>query len=121
MNRKEFVRNTGLAAASLALPRSIFTNPNAAQLRVGIIGVGLRGQNHLSLLLSRDDVAVTAICDISDRMLGSAASIVGKSGKKQPKVYTGNNNAWRTMLEKEKLDTVIIATPWEWHSSSTLR
>src|SRR5687768_10561248 len=115
MNRKEFVRNTGLAAASLAVPLGLFANNEEPKVRVGIIGVGLRGQNHLSLLLRRNDVEVTAICDISPRMLEAAKAIIAKSGKQQPKVYTGDNNIWRSMVASEKLDTVIIATPWEWH------
>jgi hypothetical protein len=48
-------------------------------------------------------------------MLTRSKNIVGKSGKKAPQVYTGDPYAWKTMLEKEKLDAVLIATPWEWH------
>lgn len=118
MNRKEFVRNTGLAAASLALmPNRIFAAEAEPKARVAIIGVGLRGQNHLSLLLRRDDVDLVAICDINDRMLSGAQAIIRKSGKNQPKVYTGDNYSWKGMVEKEKLDAVLIATPWEWHKS----
>ena len=33
-----------------------------------------------------------------------------------PQVFTGDNYAWKNMLEiKGGLDGVIIATPWEWH------
>ena len=115
MNRKEFVKNTGLAAASLALMPTAFAKSADPKIRIGIIGVGLRGQNHLSLLLRRDDVEVTAVCDISDRMLAASKDMVGKTGKKQPRVYTGSGQAWRSMLEKEPFDAVLIATPWEWH------
>src|SRR5687767_6996224 len=116
MNRKEFVKNTGLAAASIALmPTSLFAGRAEPKIKVAIIGVGLRGQNHLALLLRRDDVELTAICDISERMLGAAKSMITKAGKKQPKVYTGDSNSWQSMVEKEPLDAVIIATPWEWH------
>jgi len=117
MNRKEFVKTTGLAAASLAvLPgKTLLAISAPAKVRVGLIGVGLRGQNHLDLLLRRDDVELVAICDIDDRMLKSAKEIIAKSGKKMPLIYTSNLYAWQRMLEREKLDTVIISTPWEWH------
>lgn len=117
MNRKEFVKNTGLAVASLSLlpGGSIFGAAADPKLKVGIIGVGLRGQNHLDLLLRRADVDLLAICDIDDRMLKDAKEMISKSGKKMPQVYTGDPYAWKRMLEKEKLEAIIIATPWEWH------
>ncbi len=117
MNRKEFVRNTALATAAIALPgKSLFAfNGAANKVQVAIIGVGLRGQNHLELLLRRNDVDVVAICDISDVMLTAAKEMITKSGKKMPQVFTGDVYAWKKMVELKSLDTVIIATPWEWH------
>ncbi|HTD93598.1 MAG TPA: Gfo/Idh/MocA family oxidoreductase [Chitinophagaceae bacterium] len=117
MNRKDFVRNSGLAVAALAvLPgRNIFSSAADPKIKLAIIGVGLRGQNHLDLLLRRDDVDLIAICDVEDRMLTSAKEMITKSGKKMPQVYTGDSYAWKRMLEKEKPDGIIIATPWEWH------
>ena len=63
MNRKEFVRNTALATASLAVTPTLnlFAGAMRSNVRVAIIGVGLRGQNHLNLLLRRSDVDVVAI------------------------------------------------------------
>jgi hypothetical protein len=118
MNRKEFVKNAGLAAASLAmLPETnLFARAADAKVKIGLIGTGLRGQNHLDLLLRRNDVDVVAICDVDDRMLTSAKNIISKSGKKMAEVYTGGAYSWKKMLvRKGGLDGVIIATPWEWH------
>lgn len=116
MNRKNFVRLSGLAAASLLMPTSkVFAQDNGIKLKVGIIGVGLRGQEHLRLLLQRNDVELTAICDIDERMLQMAKSIITKSGKKMPLIFTGDPMAWKKMVISEKLDTITIATPWEWH------
>jgi len=86
-----------------------------AKVRVAIIGVGLRGQNHLDLVLRRDDTEVVAICDIDDRMLTSSKELINKSGKKMPQIFTGDPYAWKKMLELKGIDAVIIATPWEWH------
>jgi len=116
MNRKEFVKTTAMATAAFTLPAiNLFAANDDTKVRIGLMGTGLRGQNHLELLLRRSDVDVIAICDVDDRMLGMAKDIVTKSGKKMPAVYTGDNYAWKNLLEKEKLDAVIIASPWEWH------
>ncbi|MDB5208190.1 MAG: Gfo/Idh/MocA family oxidoreductase [Flavisolibacter sp.] len=119
MNRKEFVRNTALTTAAFAMPGKGLFALGAAdnKVRMAIIGTGLRGQNHLELLLRRADVDLVAICDVSDVMLATAKEIITKSGRKMPQVYTGDNYAWKRLVEMEKLDGVIIATPWEWHKS----
>ena len=118
MNRKDFIKTTGLAAGAFMVPgASLFAGDGkmAPRVRVGLIGVGLRGQSHLDLLLRRADVEVVAICDIDDRMLSRSKELIQKSGKKMPQVYTGDPYAWKKMLEKKGLDTVVISTPWEWH------
>jgi hypothetical protein len=117
MRRKDFIKATGLTAAGLAfLPApNVFASGNKTKVKVGIIGVGLRGQNHLDLLLRREDVELVAICDIDDRMLTASKEMITKSGKQMPQVFTGDVYAWKKMLALKGLDTVIIATPWEWH------
>jgi predicted dehydrogenase len=118
MNRKDFIKNTALAGVSFSLfpTTNIFaTGKDVPKVRLAIIGVGARGKNHLDLLLRRDDVELIAICDVDDRVLNESKAIITKSGKKMPQIYSGDNYAWQKMLQKEKLDGVIIVTPWEWH------
>ncbi len=113
------MKNTGLAAAAFSiLPTAqLFSRPLKTKVRIAIIGVGLRGQNHLELALKRSDTEVVAICDINERMLTDALDLVKKSGKATPKVFKGDANAWKKLLETTKgLDGVIIATPWELHA-----
>jgi hypothetical protein len=116
MNRRNFVKNTGLATAAISLLPTITLYGQNRNVRLGFIGVGLRGQNHLDLALRRKDTEVVAICDINDRMLEASANLIKKSGKPMPKIYKGDVNAWRNMLELKDLDGVIISTPWEWHA-----
>lgn len=117
MNRKDFVLSSSAAMAAMAVTpaSSLFSTHAENKLRMGIIGVGLRGQNHLDLLLRRTDVDLVAICDVDERMLKSSRDMIAKSGKKMPAVYSEGNYAWKKMIEKEKLEAIVIATPWEWH------
>jgi predicted dehydrogenase len=116
MHRKDFIKTSALATASLAFASaSKAFSSSLSKVSVAIIGTGLRGQNHLDLLLRRSDVDVTAICDIDDRMLATAKDMITKSGRKMPEIFTGDNYAWKKMLAKKGFDAVIIATPWEWH------
>lgn len=116
MNRKEFVKATALATAAFAVPgKGLLASFADPKVRVALIGTGLRGQNHLDLLLRRNDVDLVAICDVDHRMLSTSKDMITKTGKKMPEVYTGDAYAWKRMVEKEKLDGVVISTPWEWH------
>ncbi len=116
MNRRNFVRNTTLATAAISiLPTGSLFAQNRT-IRLGFIGVGLRGQNHLDLALRRKDCEVVALCDINERMLEAATSLIKKAGKSMPAIYKGDVNAWKKLLELKGLDGVIISTPWEWHA-----
>lgn len=111
-----------MAAASVALlSKTAMAKTNTInKVKIGLIGTGLRGQNHLSLLLKRDDVDVVALCDVDDKMLLMAKKEVDDSKKKMPQIFTGNVYAWKDMLSKTQLDGVVIATPWEWHNQMML-
>lgn len=117
MNRKQFIKNTTLTAASLTILSTgeLLANKVRERVNIVMIGVGLRGQNHLDLLLRRNDIELVAICDIDERMLSKSKEMIVKSGKKIPQIFTGDPYAWKKMLELKDIDGVIIATPWEWH------
>jgi len=121
MERRRFIQNTAITTAAFALAsKNTFAASADSKVKIGLIGTGLRGQGHLSLLLKRDDVDVVAICDIDAKMLDWSKDIVTKSGKTMPQIFTGNVYAWKDMLAKTKLDGVVIATPWEWHNTMML-
>lgn len=120
MHRKQFIKHTSLATAAIASSPAVLSSGNQQKVRIAIIGTGLRGQNHLDLLLRREDVELTAICDIDDRMLTMSKEMINKSGKRMPEIFTGDAYAWKKMLDKKKFDAILIATPWEWHKEMVI-
>ncbi|SNZ00461.1 Gfo/Idh/MocA family protein [Flagellimonas pacifica] len=119
-SRRSFVKKTAIAGAGLALAPSIslgaVKDKLSTKLNVGLIGVGLRGTNHLNNLLLRDDVNVGAICDVDDSRIRLALDIITKKGKGKPKTFGKDEYDYRNLLELKELDAVIIATPWLWHT-----
>ena len=123
MLRRKFIAQTGFTAAAMTVLPSITTHAETKveKVRLAIIGTGLRGQNHLDLILRRADTELVAICDINEKMLESAKAMITKSGKTMPKIFTGDNYAWLKMIETHQLDGIIIATPWEWHKEMIIK
>jgi hypothetical protein len=119
--RRSFIKSSAVLTAGLMFqPDGLFASPDAQKIRLGFIGVGLRGQSHLELALKRNDTDIVAICDIDEGMLKSAVGLFSAAGKKQPLVYKGDEHAYRQLLETKNIDAVIIATPWEWHTPMIL-
>jgi len=85
-------------------------------VRIGFIGIGERGRNHLNIVLRRDDCEVTAICDIDPDAIARSQKMITDFGKKEAAVYTGDEHAYEKMLERDDIDGVFIATPWLWHT-----
>lgn len=115
--RRNFLKTTAMAGLGLAfMPRVGFGKPIFPEkARIALIGVGLRGQNHLFNLLQRDDVEIPAICDVDEKMLADSVKMCEKAGIKKPEIYTGSDFAYRKLLERTDIEGVIISTPWLWH------
>ncbi len=117
-SRRSFLKSTALASAGISiLPSHLVLGAEKEQkVRLGFIGVGLRGQNHLELALRRNDVEVVAICDIQQRMIDMSKDLIKKSGKTMPQIILDGPYGYKKLLENKDIDAVLIATPWEWHT-----
>jgi len=119
-SRRGFVKQSALVGAGIALSPQLSFGSNSIlgkeKLNVGLIGVGLRGTNHLNNVLLRDDVNVVAICDIDERRNTIALGIIKKYGQKTPLVFSKDEYDYRNLLALKEVDAVIISTPWLWHT-----
>lgn len=117
IDRRTFLKTTAITGAGASfLPPYILRSRDDQKVRLGLIGVGLRGRNHLNLLLRRDDVEVVAICDIDPDALRRSQEMISKAGKKAAEEYTGSDLAYHDLLQDESIAGVIISTPWLWHT-----
>ncbi|MBN8577239.1 MAG: Gfo/Idh/MocA family oxidoreductase [Cytophagales bacterium] len=115
--RRDFIRAASAAGLGFSmLPLASWADQKPKNVRVGFIGVGLRGQGHLDLLLNRSDVDVVAICDVQARMIEMSKSLIKKSGKPMPQIINEGPYGYRKLLENKEIEAVIISTPWEWHT-----
>lgn len=117
-NRRNFIKTTATAGIGLSILPSgiVFSKDKNPRIRLGFIGVGMRGQNHLDLALKRNDTDVVAICDVQQIMIDSALKMIADAGKPKPQVIMDGPYGYKKLLENKDIDAVIIATPWEWHT-----
>jgi predicted dehydrogenase len=107
--RRDFIKTSLAGAASL---------PALAQdrpVRVGMLGTGNRGGSLMGRVLRVPWAQVTALCDIDEAALAKAQDAVQTAGQPKPATYTGSPEAYRKLLDRNDVDAVIVATPWEFH------
>jgi predicted dehydrogenase len=118
MNRRSFLRTGVGAAAALAAVRAggAPAEVRCEPVRIGVIGTGGRGTSLLQTILLFPRVEVPAVCDLVPERTQGASSLVEKTTGRRPEVYSGSELAWEGLVERDDLDAVLIATPWEWHA-----
>jgi len=85
-------------------------------VRIAIVGTGLRGRSTLNELLSLPGVEITALADIAPEKAQRAAAMVTKAGKKEPALYTNGERDFERLVQRNDIDFVYTATPWQWHT-----
>ena len=118
IKRRDLLTSAMWGGAGLALSSgSVFGNTEVKdRLRLGFIGVGLRGTWHLQNSLRRQDIEIAAICDTNPARLELCRKHLTDAGHKNVPEFGRDEYDYRRMLETKNLDAVIISTPWLWHT-----
>jgi predicted dehydrogenase len=105
--RRNFVKQAALgAAAFLVYPPSRVLGAND-RVRVGMIGVGGRGQDLLKQVLKVPQAELVAIADVYTRRRDEAKQLA-------PGIQTLDDH--RRLLERKDIDAVIVASPLHIHA-----
>jgi predicted dehydrogenase len=105
--RRGFIKKAAVGAATLAaFPPSRVLGAND-RVRVGMIGVGGRGQELLKQVLEVQNAQLVAIADVYTRRHEEAK-------KMAPGIQTLDDH--RRLLDMKDIDAVIVATPLHIHS-----
>lgn len=144
MKRKKFLQSILGASAFLGIPlTSLGTNDTTIQelinntkkpisgsmfrfsaapikkVRVGIIGLGNRGNTLLEMLkylVENNHAEIIALSDISEKKLTTAANKLAVWQDKKVSLYYNSETEWQQLAKKDDIDLVIIATPWKLHA-----
>ena len=118
LTRRQFTTGAAAIAATGPFVRAAAdsSGANPKPVRVGFVGVGGRGSGMLRRSLGIKGVHVPAVCDVNAGRATNAANMVERAAQKRPETYTKGENAFKRMMDRDDLDAVFIATPWEWHA-----
>jgi hypothetical protein len=134
-NRRDFLKKSGLATLGLTglsafgngkekTPdqfikdhEQVFNMNNYAApaidlVRIGFIGVGSRGRGHVRRLRSIEGTEIRAICDVDEGALNRML----EDFDEPVDTYTGSEDAWKELCERDDLDFIVNAAPWELHA-----
>lgn len=111
-SRREFLAaaSAGVLAAGLLKPSRAFANAPSERFRVGVIGCGSQGRQHLLTLAQLPNVEIAYVCDIDKSRLEAGVKQTGARG-------VGD---LRRVLDDESVDGVTVVLPDHWHVAASL-
>ncbi len=129
-NRRSFLKQSALASLAFGLtPQAnqldqqmkAYAPVKKEKIRLGFIGVGLRGQSHLEEALKRTDIQVIALADPDTksaipRSRDILVKALGAKAADRVRVFAKGEYDYLNLLKINEIDAVIISTPWEWHA-----
>ncbi|GMU80902.1 MAG: glycosyl hydrolase family 109 protein 2 [Planctomycetota bacterium] len=134
-NRRDFLK-LGILAGAAALTPSAISGPQLGfegtlrlgsapeeplacspieTVRIGFVGVGGMGSNHVSQLCKVPGAQIVAVCDIVPEKVAHAQAMVEKAGFKKPEGFDRGPEDYKRLCETVDCDVVYTATPWELH------
>jgi len=139
-NRRKFLKSTGLAGIGLASTSIIpaqanstmeeatpsksyaqkfnmcgYAAPKLDTVRIGFVGLGNRGPAAVNRMRKIEGVEIKALCDIRPEKVNAVKKSLEGSGH-NPQVYTGKEDEWKKMCDRNDIDLIYIATPWSLHA-----
>jgi predicted dehydrogenase len=97
---------SGVAALGMAATATRGMAAGPDRVRLGLIGLGWRGGQHLDALLARTDCEIVALCDPEAAFLDAARA-------KAPRAKASAD--LRAVLDDPGVDAVVISTCNHWH------
>lgn len=93
-----------------------FAAPKLDKVRIGIIGLGMRGPGAVERISYIEGAEIVALCDIFPERVEKMQQLLERQGLPKATTYSGNKDAWKGLCENPDIDLVYICTPWAMHT-----
>lgn len=84
-------------------------------VRVGFIGLGMRGAEAIRRFTFMEGATIAAVCDLEEANIAGTLKKVAGAGLPEPAVYRGPEG-WKQLCESPGIDLVYILTDWNTHA-----
>src|ERR1700748_1668085 len=119
LNRRTLLKTAAAASVAFAAPaliRGQDPTKGAKRYRTALIGCGWWGGNIVREAIASGQCQIVALCDADLRQVDKLKKDQNELSADSPKVYQD----FRELLDKEKPEIVINATPDHWHPLITI-
>ena len=91
------------------------TAPPIPTVRVGFIGLGMRGPGAVERFAQIDGTEVKGLCDVEADRVEACQKLLERLGRPRATAYSGSTEAYKKMCERNDIDLIYIATDWVHH------
>lgn len=92
-----------------------FAAPKLETVRIGLIGIGSRGSGALPRHRVIEGVEIKALCDLRPERIAVGLKAL-EGTRHQPQTYTGSEDVWKKVCERDDIDVIYNCTPWPLHA-----
>lgn len=85
------------------------------KIRVGFIGLGMRGPGAVDRFTYLEDATIVALCDLLEERVKAEQKKLADKGINEVDGYWGEQ-AWKQVCEREDIDLIYLAVPWQYHT-----
>lgn len=83
-------------------------------VRVGFVGLGMRGPSAVERFTHIEGVAINALCDKYAERAERCQTYLTAAGMPEAAVYSGNEG-YKELCRRDDIDLIYICTPWQLH------
>ena len=91
--------------------------PKIDTVRVGFIGLGMRGPGAVARWTHIPGTKIVALCDLLPERVEKSQEILKNAGLPAAASYSGEEDAWKKLCKRDDIDLVYIATDWKHHAA----
>ncbi len=92
------------------------TTPKLDTVRVGFVGLGMRGPGAVQRWTHIPGTKIVALCDVEPDRVAKANEILVKAGLPKAAEYSGSTEVYKELCDRDDIDIVYIATDWIHHA-----
>ena len=89
--------------------------PKLETVRVGFVGLGMRGPGAVERFTHIPGTQIVALCDVLPENVEKCQEILRKAGQPEAAAYSGDTEVFKQLCERDDIDLVYIATDWIHH------